>query len=146
MSLFGLLKAKLLSKKKQKQIESAMQAEDSERAKVLISETINEMLRAALTKNQLSILKAIKSGHNESLTQELLQAFHRGWINSGNPNLSNAMDEVLKSAQEAIKAQEAIDEYRKQFNKENKKQLNKEYGKQLKGTRIEWRKYKNTMV
>ncbi|MGR3219345.1 MAG: hypothetical protein ACUZ8H_05945 [Candidatus Anammoxibacter sp.] len=138
MGLFALFKANLCSTKKQKKISSAMQAEDSERTNILIAGTINEMLRTDLTKNQLSILKAIKSGHNESLTHELLQAFHRGWINSDNSNLSNAMDEVLRSVQEAIKAQEAIDEYRKQFNKENKKQL--------KSTRIQWHKHKNTTV
>ncbi|MGR3318565.1 MAG: hypothetical protein ACUZ8O_08800 [Candidatus Anammoxibacter sp.] len=138
MGLFGLFKTNLRSIKKQKEIGSAMQAEDNERINILITESINEVLHADLTKKQLSILETIKNDNNESLNQVLTQAFHRGWVKNGKPDLSSAMDEVLRSALEAIKAQKAIDEYRKQLNKESKKPL--------KRTKIRWRKHKNTMV
>ncbi len=76
---------------------------DNEKLKTLIAESISEILRAGLTKNQLSTLEIIKNEHRELLNQLLSQAFQRGWTRSGSPNLSNAMDEVLRAAQEAIK-------------------------------------------
>lgn len=103
MGLFGIIKANLTSIKKQRQIETAMQSGEDEKAKILIAESISEILHAGLTKNQLTTLETIKNEHGELLNQLLSQAFQRGWIRSGAPNLSNAMDEVLRAAQEAIK-------------------------------------------
>ena len=103
MGLFSIIKANLISTKKQRQIEAAMQSGDNEKVKNLIAESISEILRAGLTKNQLTTLETIKNEHGELLNQLLSQAFQRGWTRSGAPNLSNAMDEVLRAAQEAIK-------------------------------------------
>lgn len=103
MGLFSLFKANITAIKKQRHIEAAMKSGDNEKLKTLIAESISEILRAGLTKNQLSILETIKTEHGELLNQLLSQAFQRGWTRSGVPNLSNAMDEVLKAAQEAIK-------------------------------------------
>ncbi len=103
MGLFSIIKANLTAIKKQRQIESAMQSGDNEKTKNLIAESISAILRAGLTKNQLSTLETIKNDHGELLNELLSQAFQRGWTRSSEPNLSNAMDEVLKAAQEAIR-------------------------------------------
>lgn len=103
MKLFGIIKANLISIKKQRQLEAAMQSRDEEKARILTAQSISEILQVGLTKNQLSTLETIKNEHRELLNQLLSQAFQRGWTRSGAPNLSNAMDEVLKAAQDAIK-------------------------------------------
>ena len=103
MGLFGIIKANLISIKKQRQIEAAIQSGDNEKAQKLIAESISGILRSGLTNNQLTTLETIKNEHGELLNQLLSQAFQRGWIRSGAPNLSNAVDEVLRAAQEAIK-------------------------------------------
>jgi hypothetical protein len=103
MGFFSLIKANITSIKKQRHIETAMESGDNEKLKTLIAESISEILHAGLTKNQLSTLETIKNEHGELLNQLLSQAFQSGWTRSGAPNLSNAMDEVLKAAQEAIK-------------------------------------------
>ncbi len=103
MGLFSIIKANFTSIKKQRQLEAAMQSGDNKKANNLIAESISTVLRAGLTKNQLTTLETIKNEHGELLNQLLSQAFQRGWTRSGAPNLSNAMDEVLRAAQEAIK-------------------------------------------
>ncbi|UCE53444.1 MAG: hypothetical protein JSV31_30085 [Desulfobacterales bacterium] len=103
MGFFRLLKANLGSIKKQREIESAMLLDDNKKATELISESISEILKAGLTKNQLSILESIKEEHGELLNKLLSDAFQLGWKRSGEPNLSNAMDEVLRAAQEAVR-------------------------------------------
>ena len=103
MGLLSLIKANFTSTKKQREIEAAMKSGDNAKIKILIAESISEILRAGLTKNQLSLLDTIRSQHGELLNPLLSQAFQRGWARSGAPNLSNAMDEVLKAAQEIIK-------------------------------------------
>ena len=103
MGLFNIIKTNLTSIKKQRQIEAAMKSGENEKLKTLIAESISEILRAGLTKNQLLTLETIKNEHRELLNQLLSQAFQRGWTRSGTPNLSNAMDEVLKATQEVIK-------------------------------------------
>lgn len=103
MGLFGILKANLGSIKKQREIEAAMLLEDDEKTKRLIAKSISEILRAGLTKKQLAVLETIKEDHGELLNQLLSQAFQRGWTRDKEPNLSNAMDEVLRAAQDAIK-------------------------------------------
>jgi len=108
MGLFGIIKQNLTSIKKQRQIEAAMQSGDNDKAQNLIAESISGILRSGLTKNQMTTLETIKEEHGEMLNQLLSQAFQRGWIRSGTPNLSNAMDEVLRAAQEAIKEHRKI--------------------------------------
>lgn len=101
MGLFGIIKANLTSIKKQRQTEAAMQFGNDEKAQKLITESISGILCPGLTMNQLNTLETIKNEHGELLNQLLSQAFQRGWVRSGVPNLSNAMDEVLRVAQEA---------------------------------------------
>ena len=103
MGILSLIKANFSSIIKQRQLEAALQSGDNEKVKDLIAGNINTILTAGLTKNQLTILKEIKNEQKELLNQLLSQAFQRGWTRSGKPNLSNAMDEVLLAAQEAIK-------------------------------------------
>lgn len=103
MGLFSILKANLGSIKKQREIEAAMQSGDNESVTRLIGESISEILKAGLTKNQLADLEKIKDEHGETLNKLLSQAFQRGWTRSDEPNLSNAMDEVLRAAQDAVK-------------------------------------------
>jgi len=93
MGFFGILKANLGSIKKQREIEAAMLLEDDEKTKRLIAESISEILRASLTKEQLTVLQTINEDHGEILNQLLSQAFQRGWTRDKEPNLSNAMDE-----------------------------------------------------
>lgn len=108
MGLFGIIKQNLTSIKKQQQIKAAMQSGDNEKAQKHIADSISEILRSGLTKSQLTTLETIKDEHGELLNQLLSQAFKRGWTRSGEPNLSNAIDEVLKTAQEAIKEHRKI--------------------------------------
>jgi DNA-binding TFAR19-related protein (PDSD5 family) len=103
MGFFGILKANFGSIKKQREIEEAIQSEDNEKVKILIAESISSILRSGLTKKQLNELELIKNDYGESLSQLLSQAFQNGWMRSGTPNLSNALDEVLRRAQEIIK-------------------------------------------
>lgn len=103
MGFFRILKANLGSIKKQGEIENAMSLGDSEKTTKLIGASISEILKAGLTKKQLAVLEIIKEEHSELLNKLLSEAFQRGWTRSGDPNLSNAMDEVLKAAQEAVK-------------------------------------------
>lgn len=103
MGFFSILKANLGSIKKQREIESSMSLGDSEKTTKLIGESISEILKAGLTKKQLAVLQLIREEHGETLNKLLSEAFQRGWTRGGEPNLSNAMDEVLRSAQEAVK-------------------------------------------
>lgn len=103
MGFFRILKANLSSIKKQRGIESAMSLGDSEKTTTLIGESISEILKAGLTKKQLAVLEIIRGEHSELLKSLLSEAFQRGWSRRGEPNLSNAMDEVLRAAQEAVK-------------------------------------------
>ncbi|MDH3839085.1 MAG: hypothetical protein OET57_20255, partial [Desulfobacteraceae bacterium] len=66
-------------------------------------ESISDILKAGLTKKQLSILQSIKEEHGKLLNKLLSDAFQRGWKRNDEPNLSNAMDEVLRAAQEAVR-------------------------------------------
>ena len=103
MGLFRILKENLGSIKKQREIESSMLLGDNGKTTRLIGESISEILRAGLTKKQLATLEIIQKEHGETLNKLLSDAFQLGWARSGDPNLSNAIDEVLKAAQYAIK-------------------------------------------
>ena len=103
MGFFRILKVNLGSIKKQREIESSMSLGHSEKTSKLIGESISEILKAGLTKKELTILEIIKEEHGETLNKLLSEAFQRGWTRGGEPNLSNAMDEVLRSAQEVVR-------------------------------------------
>ena len=107
MGLLRLFKTNFTSIKKQRQLEAAMQSGDDEKVTNLIAESISTILRAGLTKNQLTTLETIKNEQGELLNQTLSKAFQGGWTRSGVPNLSNAMDEALMAAQKAIKKHRA---------------------------------------
>ena len=102
MKLWGLFKANLRSIKTQQELETAMAMGDQEKTKQLIVESMSSILKSGLTKKQLNTLEQIKIGWPEETNKLLADAFQRGWIRSGTPNLSNAMDEVLRQAQELI--------------------------------------------
>jgi hypothetical protein len=103
MGLFNIFKANLGAIRKQKEIEAAMLLGDNEKTIKLIGESISGIVKAGLTEKQLTILERIREDHGELLNELLSQAFQRGWMRSGRPNLSNAMDEVLRAAHGAIK-------------------------------------------
>jgi len=102
MGLWGILKANLGSIKTQRKLEAAMAMEDHEKATRLIAESISNILKAGLTSKQLAALESIRADQGDLLNQCLTAAFQRGWTRSGVPNLSNAMDEVLREAQRLI--------------------------------------------
>ncbi len=103
MGVLGLSRATIVSFEKQRQIEAAMLLEDHERMKRLIGDSVGEILAAGLTQTERAVLKALREEHGELLRQLISEAFGRGWVRSGEPNLSNAMEEVLVAAQHAIK-------------------------------------------
>ncbi len=103
MGFLRILKVNLGSIKKQREIESAMSSGDKDKTTRLIGQNISDILKAGLTKKQLAVLGIIREEHSELLNTLLSAAFQREWLRSGEPNLSNAMDEVLRAAQEAIK-------------------------------------------
>jgi hypothetical protein len=103
MGFFKLLKTNLGTIKRQREIERAMSLSDKIKAKRLIGESINEILTAGLTTKQLSTFKKINRENGNLLNKLLSEAFQRGWERSSKPNLSNALDEVLRVAQEAVK-------------------------------------------
>lgn len=103
MGILAVIKANLGSISQQKEIEKALLLGNHESAKVLIAESISKILKAGLTKNQLSILEQIKADHKDLVSLLLVKAFDEGWSRDGKPNLSNAMDSALRAAQEIVK-------------------------------------------
>jgi len=103
MGFWSLMKANFRSIRVQRKIEEAMAAEDMAMVTELISQSVATILRAGLTRQQLQILEAFKDTHREELNELFTRAFQRGWMRNGVPNLSNAMDEVLRAAQDIIK-------------------------------------------
>lgn len=104
MKLWDIFKANFGSIKAQRELEAAMAVNDQGKIRSLIGENIASILKAALTKRDLKILEIINTIEKEKLNQLLTAAFARGWTRSGKPNLSNAMDEVVREARNAIKA------------------------------------------
>ena len=103
MAVLGLSRATIVSVEKQRQIEAAMLLEDHERMKRLIGDSVGEILAAGLTQTEMNAFAALREEHGELLRQLISEAFGRGWVRSGEPNLSNAMEEVLVAARHAIK-------------------------------------------
>ncbi len=103
MGFLGISGATIVSFEKQRQIEAAILLEDHDRMKRLIGDSVGEILTAGLTQTEMAALEALREEHGELLRQLISEAFGRGWVRSGEPNLSNAMEEVLVAAQHAIK-------------------------------------------
>ena len=104
MGFFGILRMNFRSIKTQRELEDAIAKNDEEKMRLLIAESISGILKAGLTSRQLRDLENIKDTHGEQMQEILVGAFQHGWTRSGVPNLSNAMDEVLREAQALIKA------------------------------------------
>ena len=68
-----------------------------------IGDSVGEILSAGLTQMEMDTFEALREEHGDLLRKLISEAFGRGWIRSGEPNLSNAMEEVLVAAQYAIK-------------------------------------------
>ena len=103
MAVLGLSKATITSIEKQRQIEAAIVLEDHDRMRRLIGDSVGEVLSAGLTQMEMATLEALREEHGELLRQLISEAFGRGWVRSGEPNLSSAMHEVLLAAQHVIK-------------------------------------------
>ena len=102
MGFWGLIKINFLSIFKQQKILDAIKNNDSAEYTQLIAESIRDILKAGLIPNQLNILEEISNSYREETKALLGAAFQRGWMRDGQPNLSNAMDEVQKQAIELI--------------------------------------------
>ena len=88
---------------KQRQIEIAILLEDHESMKRLIGASVGEILTTGLTQTERATLETIREAHGDLVRQLISEAFGRGWVRSGEPNLSSAMHEVLLAAQHVIK-------------------------------------------
>ncbi len=103
MGFLGISGATIVSFEKQRQIDAAILLADYDRMKRLIGDSVGEILTAGLTQTEMAALEALREEQGELLRQLISEAFGRGWVRSGEPNLSNAMEEVLVAAQHAIK-------------------------------------------
>lgn len=103
MGSWGLIKANFGSVRAQLKIEAAMDAGDSDAVTDLIDQSIVTILRAGLTPRQRRNLDQLKENHRPEIQELLTDAFQRGWVRDGVPNLSNAMNEVLLAASERIR-------------------------------------------
>ncbi len=91
------------SSERQREIELAIRLEDHESMKRLIGDSVGEILAAGLTQTEMATLAILKDEHGDVLRQLISEAFGRGWVRSGTPNLSHAMHEVLVAAQHAVR-------------------------------------------
>ncbi len=103
MGVIGLSRATIVSIEKQRRIEAAIVLEDHDRMKRLIGDSVGEILAAGLTQTEMATLELIRDEHGELLQRLISEAFGRGWVKSGEPNLSNAMEEVLIVAQHVVR-------------------------------------------
>jgi hypothetical protein len=83
---------------------------DTETVSKLISQSIVTILKAGLTSHQRQNLAYLKENHRVEIEELISSAFHRRWLRDGQPNLSNAMDEVLKAVQFRIREARDIGE------------------------------------
>ena len=100
MGIWGIMKANFQAIGKQRDLEAALAADDKPKVEQLIAESISTILKAGLSSRQLTALEEIEKKEGKVLNKALSDAFHLGWTRDGKPNLSNAMDEVLREAQE----------------------------------------------
>lgn len=110
MGKWGLLKANFGSILVQRKIEAAMANGDDDAVSDLISQSIVTILKAGLTPRQKRNLDLLKETHKEEVQTLMTDAFQRGWVRDGTPNLSNAMDEVLLAVAERIRRGRATGE------------------------------------
>ena len=103
MGALGLSRATIVSIEKQRRIEAAIVLEDHDRMKRLIADSVGEILTAGLTQMEMATLDRLREEHGELMRQLISEAFGRGWVRSGEPSLSNAMEEVLVAAQHAVR-------------------------------------------
>lgn len=103
MGRWGIIKANFGSIFVQPKLQAAIDAGDTDTATNLISKSIVTILRAGLTPRQRRNLDQLKENHRPEIQKLLSDAFQRGWVRDGVPNLSNAMDEVLLAASERIR-------------------------------------------
>lgn len=103
MGKWGLIKANFGSILVQRKLEAALDAGDDETVSDLISQSIVTILKAGLTSRQRRNLDQLKTTQRAEIHKLFTDAFQRGWLREGVPNLSNAMDEVLVAAQERIR-------------------------------------------
>ena len=103
MGKWGLLRANFGSILVQRKIEVALADGDEDRVSELMSQSIVTILKAGLTPRQKRNLDVLKENHREEMQALMTDAFQRGWIRAGTPNLSNAMDEVLLAVAERIR-------------------------------------------
>jgi len=103
MGKWGLIKANLGSIFVQRKLQAAIDAGDTDTATELISRSIVTILKAGLTPRQRRNLDQLKKNQRPEIQELLSDAFQRGWVRDGVPNLSNAMDEVLLAAADRIR-------------------------------------------
>ncbi len=103
MGRLGLIKANFGSIRVQRKIEAAMAAEDFDTVTDLMSQSIITILKAGLTPRQKRNLDTLKENQREEMQELMTNAYRRGWMRDGVPNLSNAMDEVLLAVAERIR-------------------------------------------
>jgi hypothetical protein len=110
MGTLALIKANFSSVFVQRKIEAAMASGDNDKATDLISKSIVTILKAGLTPRQKQNLDQLKENHREEMRALMTDAFDRGWLRDGTPNLSNAMGEVLLAVTERIRQARASGE------------------------------------
>lgn len=110
MGKWALIKANFGSIFVQRKLQAAPDAGDTDTVTDLISKSIVTILRAGLTPRQRRNLDQLKENHRAEIQELLSDAFQRGWVRDGVPNLSNAMDEVLLAAADRIREGRATGE------------------------------------
>lgn len=103
MGWWGLFRANFGSILVQRKIEAALAAGNSEATEALISQSIVKILKVGLTPRERQNLDELKLIHRDEMGELISDAFDRGWLRDGAPNLSNAMDEVLITVAKRIK-------------------------------------------
>lgn len=103
MGGWSILRANLGSIRTQRELEAALEAGDSTTVERLISESIVKILKAGLSHHERRNLDQLKETHRNEIEALITDAFDRGWLRDGRPNLSNAMDEVLITVARRIK-------------------------------------------
>lgn len=110
MGTWGLFKANFGFIFIQRKLQAALAEGDDETVTDLISQSIVTILKAGLTPRQKRNLDVLKENHREEMQALMTEAFQRGWVRDGSPNLSNAMDEVLLAVAERIREGRATGE------------------------------------
>jgi hypothetical protein len=115
MGTWSLYKANFGSIFIQRKLQAALADGDEETVTDLISQSIVTILKAGLTPRQRRNLDELKQTHRDEMKGLIDDAFQRGWLRDGTPNLSNAMDEVLITVAERIREARANGECGSEF-------------------------------